>query len=105
MVYISAVLQQPLHASAVWTDNEQAFYVCWEWPYIQSAHPVAFSILDAHYSTFNYFPCSNRSYCISLRRPPTTEDTVFVQTTSSTALPSDPLPVCISGMRDSITIN
>lgn len=101
-VYIFAVLQQPLNARAVWTNSKQIFYICWEWPDSQSSG-VEYNIFDARLSYLSYMiPCNGRSHCAILRKPPTSEDIVFIQATSPTALPSVPLPVYISGMGNFI---
>jgi hypothetical protein len=92
-----AVLLQPINVRTVWTNSEQTFYICWELP-IFGSHVVDYNIFDARLAYLNPSDqsCSERSCCANLS-PPTSEDTVFIQVTSPTALPSVPLLVSISG--------
>jgi hypothetical protein len=86
-----AVLQQPLNVRAVWTNSEQVFYICWEL-LVFGSHVVDYNIFDARLAYLNLSDqsCSEGSCCANLS-PPTSEDTVFIQSTSPTALPSVPV--------------
>ena len=97
-----AVLQQPSNVHAVWTNNEQVFYICWEWPALVS-HKVDYNIFDAGLAYLNLsdLHCSESSCCANSNSP-TSEDNVVIQAASPTALPSVPLSVHISGKGNSI---
>ena len=98
------VLQQPSsNVGAVWTNIEQVFYICWESPDF-GPHKVDYNIFDAElaYLNLSHLQCNENSCCANLS-PPTSEDNVFIQATSLTALPSVPLPVHISGKGNSIS--
>ena len=58
---------------------------------------MAYNIFDASFSDLSYIPFSQTSHCANLRKPPTSEDIIFIQATSLIALPSLPLQVNISG--------
>ena len=97
------VLQQPSNVRAVWTNNEQHFYICWELP-VFGSHPVDYNIFDTGlvYLNLSHRQC-NESFCCANLSPLTSEDNVFIQATSLTALPSIPLLVHISGKGNSIS--
>ena len=94
-------LREPLNAFAVWTDNGQFFHICWNSQDNGSPgpQPMTYNTTDSSSSNLNTISYSQTTsmYCANFTKPPASENIVFVQAFSLTALPSVPLQVNISG--------
>ena len=97
---LSAVLQSPSSAHAVWIIGMDSFHICWNYPIASPPQVSHFRILNSHYKEINNIAdgLNESHYCIDIAGQRSSVDFVSIQAVPLIQkLPTRPLKINVSG--------